>query len=60
MDEIEETTKVLQKEYDKIKYMLPWNSSIYEEVAKQIMLYGNIIDMDKIQEIFDNKIIVRP
>jgi len=60
MDELEEAVKVLQTEYDKIKYQLPWYTDIYSEVRRQIMLFGNIIDMDKIKDIFDSKILIRP
>ena len=60
MNEIEEAITVLEKEYAKIKFKEPWFQDAFNEVANQIMIYGNVIDVEKVQNILSEKMLVWP
>ena len=42
------------------KWEEPWFMDGYMEIFHQIMLYGDVIDTDKVKEIFEEALIVRP
>ena len=60
MNEIEQAITVLEKEYAKIKFQEPWYQDIFNEVSSQILIFGNVIDIDKVRDIIDEKMLVWP
>jgi len=58
MNEIEEAIIILEKEYAKIKYKEPWYADAYYEISQQIMIFGNVIDVDKVRDIINDKLLV--
>ncbi len=59
MNEIEKAIKVLEEEYKKIKFKEPWYMDALVEAYTQLVIFDNI-DMEKIRDIIEEKMLVRP
>jgi len=60
MNPMDEIITVLEKEYAKIKYKEPWYQDAYNEIYRQLMIFGNVIDVDTVRDIINDKMLVRP